>query len=161
MGRRAPQGLAEQASLLEGFRDFAPPGADGHRARMRERLLKAGPDALADHEMLEMLLFLALPRRDTKAIARALLSRFRSFTGAIAAPLGDLRGIEGLGEAGAAALKLAHAAAVRLARAEVADQPILSNWDRLMGYLNAAMAREPVEQFRVLYPRHAQPAVGR
>jgi DNA repair protein RadC len=118
---------------------------------MRERLLKAGPEALAEHEMLEMILFLALPRRDTKPIARALLGRFRSFAGTIAAPIDDLRGIEGLGSAGVAALKVVHGAALQLVRAEVAERPLLSNWDRLMDYLNAAMAREPVEQFRVLY----------
>ncbi len=131
--------------------DSAPAGSEGHRARMRERLLKAGPEALADHEMLEMVLFLALPRRDTKSIARVLLTRFRSFSRAIAAPVADLRGIEGLGEAGAAALKTVQAAALRLVRAEVVEQPLLSNWNRLLEYLNAAIAREPVEQFRVLY----------
>src|ERR1019366_9598146 len=77
-------------------------GAEGHRNRMRARLLTAGPDALADHEMLEMVLFLALPRRDTKPIARDLLTRFGSYAAAIAAPLQELRGVEGLGEAGAA-----------------------------------------------------------
>ncbi len=128
-----------------------PPGSDGHRARMRARLLGAGPDALADHEMLEMLLFLALPRRDTKAIARMLLARFGSFANAIAAGPQELRGVEGLGEAGIAALKLAQAAALRLLRAEVLGQPVLNNWDRLMAYLNAVLARERVEQFRVLF----------
>src|SRR5690349_20918365 len=83
-----------------------PPGHLGHRARMRQRLLAAGPSALLDHEMLEMVLFLALPRRDTKPIARALLARFGGFAGAIAAPLPELQTVEGLGEAGAAALKL-------------------------------------------------------
>jgi DNA repair protein RadC len=118
---------------------------------MRNRLLGAGPDALADHEMLEMLLFLALPRRDTKAIARALLARHHSFANAIAATPQELRAVEGLGEAGIAALKLAQAAALRLVRAEVVGQPVLNNWDRLMAYLNAVLARERVEQFRVLF----------
>ncbi len=126
-------------------------GAEGHRARMRVRLLTAGPDALADHEMLEMALFLALPRRDTKPIARLLLARFGSLAGAIAAPVQELRGIEGLGEAGAAALKLLHGAALRLLRAEVVGRPVLSNWAALMDYLNACLARERVEQFRVLF----------
>ncbi len=126
-------------------------GAEGHRARMRARLLAAGPEALADHELLEMVLFTALPRRDTKAIAKALLARFHSFAGAIAAPLADLRAIEGLGEAGAAALKTVQAAALRLARTELLDRPLLDNWARLMDYLNAALARERVEQFRVLF----------
>ncbi|HET6182728.1 MAG TPA: DNA repair protein RadC [Acetobacteraceae bacterium] len=126
-------------------------GAEGHRARMRARLLTAGPDALADHEMLEMVLFLALPRRDTKPIARALLARFGSFAAVIAAPLQDLRGIDGLGEASIAALKLVHAASVRLLRAEVIGRPVLSSWDRLMDYLTATLARERIEQFRVLF----------
>ena len=129
----------------------APAGAEGHRGRMRARLLAAGPDALADHEMLEMMLFLAVPRRDTKPIARALLAAFGSFAGAVAAPLSDLRRIDGLGEAGAAALKTIHAAALRLARAEVTARPVLNNWDRLMDYLHAVLARERVEQFRVLF----------
>jgi len=118
---------------------------------MRQRLLTAGPEAVADHELLEMVLFLALPRRDTKPIARALLARFSSFSGAISAPLRDLAAVEGMGEAAAAALKTVQAAAIRLARAEVLDSPVLANWDALMGYLNAVMARERVEQFRVLY----------
>ncbi len=97
------------------------------------------------------MLFLALPRRDTKPIARALLSRFGSFANAIAAPLQDLRGVEGMGEAGAAALKTVQAAALRLLRAEVQGQPILSNWNSLTAYLNAALARERVEQFHILF----------
>ena len=118
---------------------------------MRARLLTAGPAALADHELLEMVLFLALPRRDTKPIARALLSRFGSFANAISAPMPELRGIEGLGEAGAAALKTVQAAALRVVRAEIIDRPVLNNWDKLMDYLNAVMSRERVEQFRVLF----------
>ncbi|GAC1344750.1 MAG: DNA repair protein RadC [Acetobacteraceae bacterium] len=134
--------------------DPAPPSpvsAEGHRNRMRARLLTAGPDSVADHELLEMVLFLALPRRDTKPIARALLSRFGSFANAVAAPVPDLRGIEGLGDAGVAALKTIQAAALRLVRAEVVERPVLSNWQKLLDYLGATMARERVEQFRVLY----------
>jgi len=127
------------------------PGHLGHRARMRGKLLGAGPDALLDHELLEMVLVLALPRRDTKPIARALLARFGSFANAIAAPLEEVREVEGLGEAGAAALRIVQAAALRLARAEIMDRPVLNNWDRLLAYLTAALARERVEQFRVLF----------
>ena len=126
-------------------------GAEGHRARMRSRLLESGPDALADHEMLEMVLFTAMPRRDTKPIARALLARFGSFAGAIAAPVPALRAIEGLGDAGVAALKTVQGAALRLARSDVLGRPALDNWDRLLAYLHAALAREAVEQFRVLF----------
>jgi len=155
---RRPPGLAENADLLSpltlaqgGSEAASVPGAEGHRGRLRLRLLTAGPESLADHEMLEMVLFLALPRRDTKPIARMLMARFGSYAGAIAAPVADLRGIEGLGEAGAAALKLVQAAALRLARAEVLHQPVLTNWDALIRYLTATLAREPVEQVRVLF----------
>jgi DNA repair protein RadC len=147
--------MAESLGLLEPLlgpqTKSATPGLEGHRARMRARLLTAGPDALADHEMLEMVLFLALPRRDTKPIARALMGRFGSFAAAIAAPLVELRRTEGLGEAGAAALKTVQAAALRLVRAEVMHRPVLNNWDRLMEYLTAVLSRERVEQFRVLF----------
>ena len=125
--------------------------AEGHRNRLRARLLGVGSDGLADHELLEMVLFLALPRRDTKPVARALISRFGSYAAAISAPLRDLRGVDGVGEAGAAALKTVQAAALRLVRAEVIDQPVLANWDRLMAYLTAVMARERIEQFRILF----------
>jgi DNA repair protein RadC len=122
-----------------------------HRARMRHRLLTGGPEALADHELLEMALFLALPRRDTKPVAYSLLTRFGSFANTIAAPAREITAVDGMGEASAAALKLVQAAAVRLARAEVAGGPVLSNWDALMAYLNAVMARERIEQVRILY----------
>ncbi len=152
--RRPPPALGDTFDLLAPLTPEAAitaSGAEGHRDRMRTRLLKAGPEALADHEMLEMVLFLALPRRDTKPLARALVARFRSFAGAIAAPVPDLLAIDGIGEAGAAALKTVQAAALRLARAEVADLPILSHWPKLLAYLTAALAHEQVEQARVLY----------
>ncbi|MBC7800403.1 MAG: DNA repair protein RadC [Gemmatimonadaceae bacterium] len=118
---------------------------------MRARLLTAGPDSVADHELLEMVLFLALPRRDTKPIARALLTRFGNFAGAVSAPVPDLRTVDGLGDAGVAALKTVQAAALRLVRADIQDRPVLGNWDRLMEYLTAVLARERVEQFRILF----------
>jgi DNA repair protein RadC len=143
--------LGEEAGGAPEQSPPSPLSAEGHRRRLRARLLTAGPESIADHELLEMVLFLALPRRDTKPIARALLSRFGSFANAVSAPLADLRGIEGLGDAGAAALKTVQAAALRLVRAEVQDRPVLTSWDRLLEYLAAAMARERVEQFRVLF----------
>ena len=128
-----------------------PPGHLGHRARMRQKLLGAGPEALLDHELLEMLLFIALPRRDTKPIARALIARFGDFAVVLAAAPEELQETEGMGEAGAAALKAVQAAALRMMRAGLREQPLLDNWDRLIGYLTAAIAREPIEQFRVLF----------
>ncbi len=129
----------------------SPVSAEGHRDRVRARLLTAGPDSLADHELLELVLFLALPRRDTKPLARALLARFGSFANVIAAPVPELLATDGIKEASAAALKTVQAAALRLVRAEVQSQPLLANWDALMGYLNAQLARERVEQFRILF----------
>src|ERR1700691_964233 len=125
MARRvAPKGVSEATDLF-GLAPDDPGvlGAEGHRNRMRARLLTAGPDALADHEMLEMLLVLALPRRDTKPIARELLARFGGFGPVVTASPGELRAVEGLGDAGIAALKLAQAAASRLLRGELGAKP--------------------------------------
>jgi hypothetical protein len=148
LGGFIPPGGAEPAE---------PPGHLGHRARMRTKLLGAGPEALLDHELLEMMLFTAMPRRDTKPIARALLARFGGFAEALAAPAAELTEVEGMGEAGAAALKTVQAAALRMMRAELRDRPLLNNWDRLVGYLTASLAREKVEQFRVLFLDTPQP----
>jgi DNA repair protein RadC len=128
----------------------AEPGHLDHRRRMRERLFTAGPDAFADYELLEMVLF-AVPRVDTKPLAKALIAKFGSFAGAIAAPRAELLAVEGMGDGAVAALKVVHAASLRLLKAEVRDQPVLSSWDRLLAYLHAALAREPVEQVRVIF----------
>ena len=139
-------------SLSPEIRPISPAlSVSGHRARLRSRFLAAGPGSIADHELIEMVLFLALPRRDTKPIARDLVSRFGSFAAAISAPVSELLGIEGLGEAGVAALKTIQAAAQRLAKAEVLYRPVLANWERLMEYLQSVLAREKVEHFRVLF----------
>lgn len=156
MARRAARkGVSETTGDVDLFGstpdDQAVLGAEGHRERMRTRLLTAGPDALADHEMLEMLLFLALPRRDTKPIARELLTRFGGFGPAVSASPAELRVVEGLGDAGIAALKLAQAAASRLLRGELAAKPVLSSWDALIDYLRAALTHEKTEQLRVLF----------
>src|SRR5271157_4108486 len=145
-------GLAD-VSFLPGLVPEPPDaiGAEGHRARMRQRLLKAGPESLADHEMLEMILFIALPRRDTKPIARALLARFGTYGGVIGAPAAELMAVDGLGEAGAAALKLVQAAALRMMRQDVATASVLTSWDRLTDYLTASMQHERTEHFRILF----------
>jgi DNA repair protein RadC len=126
-------------------------GVEGHRARLRTRFLTGGAEAIAEHELIEMVLFLALPRRDTKPVARALLTKFGTYSNAISAPLNELLAIDGLGEAGATALKIVQAAAQRLAKAEVLYKPVLSNWERLMEYLQAVLGREKTEQFRLLF----------
>lgn len=130
---------------------FPSTGPHGHRHRMRMKLLERGPDALADYELLEMLLFLAIPKGDTKPLAKALINRFGSFAAVLAAPQRELMAARGLGEHSVAAIKLVQAAALRLSRAEVMEAPVLNNAERLEGYLASAMAREKVEQFRVLF----------
>ncbi len=130
---------------------FASTGPHGHRGRMRERLLDRGPDSLADYEMLEMLLFFAFKTGDTKPLAKALINRYGSFAAVLAAPQRELLETRGLGPHSVAAIKLVQAAALRLARAEVIDRPVLNNWERLTDYLSAALSRERVEQFRVLF----------
>jgi len=159
MKRRGTPGLAEAspglldlaASPLASPAPSPPPGPEGHRGRMRQRLLTAGPEALQDYEMVEMLLFLANPRRDTKPAAKALMARFGSFAGVISASAMHLKQVEDVGDGAVAALKLVQAAALRLMREEVRAQPVLNNWQRLIDYLSAALAREPVEQFRILF----------
>ena len=151
--RTANKGVSDGSDLfgITPVDEAAAHGAEGHRNRMRARLLTSGPDALADHEMLEMLLFLALPRRDTKPIARDLLTRFGGFGPVVTASPAELRTVEGLGDAGIAALKLAHAAASRLLRGELAAKPVLQSWDALTDYLRAAFGHEKTEQFHVLF----------
>ena len=126
-------------------------GHAGHRQRLKERFLKGGADALPDYEMLELLLFQAVPRRDTKRLAKALLNRFGSFPEVISAEPGALKEIDGIGDGAVVALKTVQAAAVRLAREEVMDRPVLGNWDKLLDYCRAAMAFETTERFRVLF----------
>jgi len=148
---RNPGAAGSGDSVVAEAKPFASEGPHGHRQRMRDRLLDRGPDSLADYELLEMLLFFAQPKGDTKPVAKRLINRFGSYANALSARPDDLEKVDGIGRTTAAALKLVHGAAVRLARAELKDQPVLGNWDQLMDYLNAAMAREKVEQFRILF----------
>jgi DNA repair protein RadC len=123
----------------------------GHRARLRQRLATVGQEALLDHELIEYLLALAIPRRDTKPLAKALLREFGGIGGVLTADVQALGRIAGMGETSVAAIKVAHAAAIRLVRAEIADRPVLGNWQALLDYLRADMAHRPVERFRVLH----------
>jgi DNA repair protein RadC len=127
------------------------PHYHGHRERLRERFRNSGPDALSDYELLELALFAALPRRDTKPLAKALLARFGSFAEVIAAPRARLLEVKGVGENVASHLKIVEAAAQRLAKTKVIGRPALSSWTALLDYCTAAMARIPNEEFRVLF----------
>lgn len=123
----------------------------GHRQRLRERFVKGGSDALPDYELIELILFRALPRRDTKAIAKALLARFGSFSEVVHAPEHLLREVDQVGDAVVFEIKLVRAAAVRMMRVEVIDKPILSSWQQVLDYCRAAMGYETREQFRILF----------
>lgn len=128
------------------------PDHKGHRARLRSRLLaKAGGDALLDHELVEYLLMLAIPRVDTKPIAKALLREFGGLGGLFAADPVSLGRVEGMGEAAAAAIRIVVAATTRVLRAEVVQRPVLASWQALLDYLRADMAFSPVERVRVLH----------
>lgn len=123
----------------------------GHRERLRQRLLKGGAEALADYEVLEYLLFAAIPRGDTKPLAKALLKHFGSLAGVLNAEPRALQQVKGLGEASAAALKAVSLAARRMTRGEISTRPVLSSWQALIDYLTADMAHLTVERVRVLY----------
>ncbi len=127
------------------------PHFHGHRERLRARLREAGADALADYELLELVLFRAVPRRDVKPLAKALLKRFGSFADVVAAPEPRLAEIEGVTPGIAAELRLVHATAVRIGRGRVARRPVLSSWSALIDYCRTAMAYAEREQFRLLY----------
>ena len=123
----------------------------GHRARLRERFLNSGSDSLADYELLELLLFQAIPRRDTKPLAKSLLKRFGSFAGVIGAERSELAEVEGVGDGVIVALKAVDAAALRVIREDVVGKPVLGNSQRLMDYCQATLGRNRIESFRVLF----------
>mgnify|MGYP001619595436 FL=1 len=122
----------------------------GHRARLRQRLLTDG-EGLLDHELIEYLLALAIPRRDTKPLAKALIHEFGGIGGLLTADAEAIARIPGMGETSVAAIKIAHAAALRLLRGEVAARPVLANWQALLDYLRADMAHHVIERVRVLH----------
>ena len=123
----------------------------GHRDRLRQRFVQGGPDALADYELLELVLFMAIPRKDVKPLAKALIAEFKDYKGVLNAPLSKLADFDGLSEISAIALKSVQAAAHRLMKQEVMNAPVLNSWNRLMDYCTATMAHEPKEQFRILF----------
>lgn len=131
--------------------DKLPSYIKDHRARLRERFLVGGPDALPDYEMLELVLFRAIPRRDVKPLARELLDRFGDFNGVLSAPVARLAEMKGVGDAVVTELKIIEAAAHRLARSKVLNKHVVSSWDALLDYCQTAMAHRDIEQFRVLY----------
>ena len=127
------------------------PHYHGHRERLRERFYSAGADALSDYELLEMALFPALPRRDTKPLAKSLLRAFGSFAEVIHAPVARLREVEGMGDASINQLKMIAAAASRVAKGEIKRSIALSSWNAVIEYCRSSMAFADKEQFRLLF----------
>lgn len=122
-----------------------------HRARLRSRFMQAGAAALPDYELLELVLFRAIPRQDVKPLARLLLDTFGDFNRVVSASAARLQMVKGVGPAVVLELKLVEAAAQRLMRARVIQKPVLSSWDALLDYCHTAMAHRETEQFRVLF----------
>jgi DNA repair protein RadC len=138
--RASGQGLAE-----------APPHYYGHRERLRGRFREAGADAVSDYELLELLLFRALPRRDVKPLAKLLLEKFGSFAEVITAPEARLAEVKGLGDSGVTELKIVQAAASRLLRGQLKKRTALSSWSAVLDYCRTAQAFADRELFRVLF----------
>jgi DNA repair protein RadC len=127
------------------------PHYHGHRERLRERFREAGPDALSDYELLELVLFRALPRRDVKPLAKTLIGRFGSFAEVVHAPDARLREISGLGDAAIIEIKLIAASASRVAKGQLKQRTILSSWAAVIDYCRTSMAFADKEQFRLLF----------
>lgn len=123
----------------------------GHRERLRERFLTGGAAAMPDYELMELTLFAAVPRRDVKPLAKALIAHFGSFAEAIAAPRERILEVEGASEGVATHLKIIEAAALRLSKTRLLGRPALTSWQALIDYCAAAMARSRTEEFRVLF----------
>ncbi|MEK9677577.1 MAG: DNA repair protein RadC, partial [Rhodospirillaceae bacterium] len=127
------------------------PHYTGHRQRLRERFLKAGGETLPDYEMLELVLFMAQPRGDMKPVAKALLKKFGSYAEVLSADAAQLKEVAGVGDVVVAALKTVRDAAVRLAKEEVTDAPVMSSGQALLDYNRATMGWIKNEQFRVFF----------
>lgn len=123
----------------------------GHRQRLRERFAKAGAEGIADYELLELLLFRAIPRRDVKPLAKQLIDRFGSFGAALAADPARLLEVPGVSDTVVNEFKIVQAAALKLSQAKIMDRPALSSWAALIDYCNASMAYNDTEQFRILF----------
>ncbi len=147
---RKSSGIKSSDIKSSGFAE-APPHYHGHRERLRDRFRDVGADALSDYELLEMVLFRALPRRDVKPLAKPLIGKFGSFAETVHAPAARLREVDGLGEAAITEIKLIAAAASRVAKGQLKQRTVLSSWSAVIEYCRAAMAFADKEQFRILF----------
>ncbi|PZO66745.1 MAG: hypothetical protein DI498_05685 [Paracoccus denitrificans] len=145
----APDEAAAPVPVRPGAR--LPSYIADHRARLRDRFMAGGQSALPDYELLELVLFRAIPRQDVKPLARRLLEMFGDFNRILSAEPARLEQVDGVGPAVICELKIVAAAAQRLARSRVIQRPVLSSWDALLDYCHTAMGHAEIEQFRVLY----------
>jgi len=148
-----PAAAEEQTALFSDAMPKKAPVDDrvGHRSRLRARFENGGAEAVPDYELLELILFRALPRIDTKPIAKRLLARFGSFAEVVSAPAERLKEIEGVGDRAVAELKLIKAAAERLTKGEIKNRPALSSWNSVLDYLRMVQGFDAREQFRILF----------
>lgn len=142
---------SDEVTLIPGRAAKLPSYLADHRARLRERFMSGGASPMPDYELLELVLFRAIPRQDVKPLARRLIDTFGDFARVLAAPETRLASIDGVGPAVVTELKIVAAAAQRMARSRVLRRPVLSSWDALLDYCHTAMAHEGTEEFRVLF----------
>lgn len=145
------QGSDEAASVAPLPKGRLPSYILDHRARLRDRFMQGGADAMPDYELLELVLFRSIPRRDVKPLARALLDKFQDFNRVVTAPTERLEEVKGIGPAVITDLKVLEATAHRMARARVMQRQVVSSWDAVLDYCHTTMAHRETEQFRVLY----------
>ena len=145
------RGTDDASKRGQGDNPEGKPHYVGHRERLRRRLLDKGGEALADYEVLEVLLFAGNPRGDVKPLAKALLQRFGALSAVLAASPGELKTVKGMGEGAVAGLLAAREAGRRAAREQAMERPVIASWDKLLAYCRIAMAEDKVEQFRVLF----------
>lgn len=136
------------------------PHYHGHRDRLRARFLQGGVQALAEYEMVELLLFMAIPRKDIKPLAKDLIARFGSLAGVVNAPVAELEKIHGLSANAVTALKAVQAAAHLMMKQDMMNRPVLSSWSRLIEYCTATMAHEKREHFRILFLNKKNELIG-
>jgi DNA repair protein RadC len=129
----------------------AAPHYHGHRDRLRARFMESGAESLPDYELLELVLFRSIPRRDVKPIAKELIKRFGTFAEVLAAPPARLMEVEGIGDSVITDLKIVEASARRLAKGEITKRPVLSSWSSVLDYCRTTMAFMDKEQFRLLF----------
>ncbi len=146
-----PAKKSDQSDGAKGEVPAPKPHYHGHRERLRGRFREAGPDALADYELLEMLLYRSIPQKDTKPIAKDLIEKFGSFAEVLAAPPRRLQEVTGVKEATSTDLKIIHAAASRMTRGEARKRDVLSSWDAVLKYCRTKLSFENTERFAIIF----------